>query len=154
MADTDALIELIDEVVRLRGRLVAATASFGIGSGLTSAQMTVVTAVVNAQRPPTVPQIARSLGLSRQAVQRVADTLVDTALLTLADNPDHRRAKLLVATERARRAQADADRLSRSWANHVTRGLRTGDVTRATETLRVLRARIESEAEQHRALAG
>jgi DNA-binding MarR family transcriptional regulator len=154
MSGAGSLIDLIDEVVRLRGRVMAATSGFGESSGLSSAQMTVVTAVVNARRPPTVPQIARSLGLSRQAIQRVADTLVEAGLLSLADNPDHQRAKLLVATDRARRAQRDADRLSRSWAERVIRGMPTSDIDHATETLRELRTRIEADAARRRALAG
>jgi DNA-binding MarR family transcriptional regulator len=152
MSAAGSLIDLIDEVVRLRGRVMAATSGFGSGSGLSSAQMTVVTAVVNARHPPTVPQIARSLGLSRQAIQRVADTLVDAGLLTLADNPDHQRAKLLVATDSARRAQGEADRLSRSWAERTIRGMATSDIDHATETLRELRTRIEADAARRRAL--
>jgi DNA-binding MarR family transcriptional regulator len=39
------------------------------------------------------------MGLTRQSVQRIADLLVERGLAEYRDNPAHRRAKLLVATE-------------------------------------------------------
>ena len=39
------------------------------------------------------------MGLTRQAVQRIADLLVDRGLAEYRPNPDHRRAKLLACTE-------------------------------------------------------
>jgi DNA-binding MarR family transcriptional regulator len=139
----ESFIELIDELLRSRGRLLATTADFGSDSGLTGSQMLVLTAVVNSGRAPTVPQIARSLGHTRQAVQRLADTLVETGFLETADNPDHRRARLLVATDKGVRAQAMADVRSRAWALRITDGLDAEDIVAATATLRIVRSRLE-----------
>jgi len=49
--------------------------------------------------PRTVADIAERLGLARQGVQRVADLLVADGLAAYADNPRHRRAKLLTLTD-------------------------------------------------------
>jgi DNA-binding MarR family transcriptional regulator len=46
------------------------------GEGLTSARWQVLGAIVLADRPPTVPQIARRMGLTRQGVHATVRRLV------------------------------------------------------------------------------
>jgi DNA-binding MarR family transcriptional regulator len=81
VAHPHPLAGLADEVLRLHGRLLAADSDLGAADGLTGAQVLVLTAVVNAGRPPTVPQIGRSLGHTGQSVQRIADALTARGLL-------------------------------------------------------------------------
>lgn len=52
----------------------------------------------------TVPMAADRLGTSRQAVQRVANELVDDGLAALVDNPRHRRSPFLCLTEEGEQA--------------------------------------------------
>jgi DNA-binding MarR family transcriptional regulator len=144
MGEAHVLESLVDEVLRLSGRLVAATAQLS-PIGLTGAQLLVLTSVVRAERAPTVPQIARSLGHSRQAVQRVADALVDRGLLDAVENPDHKRARLLVATPQGQAAYRESDRRSRSWAKRISGEVEPDRIQEAVSTLRVLRRRIETD---------
>lgn len=51
----------------------------------------------------TVPMAAGRLGTSRQAVQRIANELVDDGLAAFADNPRHRRSPFLRLTDEGRR---------------------------------------------------
>jgi DNA-binding MarR family transcriptional regulator len=139
------LAVLTDEVLRTHGRLLSATAGFGTADGLTGAQLLVLTTVVRAARPPTVPQIGRSLGHSRQAVQRLADALVERGLIETADNPDHKRARLLMATQEGLAAYERSNRLSRSWAERVTDGMDPGELAAAVDTLRKIRQRLETD---------
>jgi DNA-binding MarR family transcriptional regulator len=46
------------------------------GEGLTSVRWQVLGAIVLADRPPTVPQIARRMGLTRQGVHATVRRLV------------------------------------------------------------------------------
>ncbi len=55
-------------------------------------------------QPMSVPQIARRLGLTRQAVQRTADLLVGEGLAGYVGNPDHRASPHLILTKRGREA--------------------------------------------------
>jgi len=57
--------------------------------------------------PRTVPQVARSLWLPRQVVQRLADTAVQLGFVRFADNPAHRRSKLAELTGRGREVFAE-----------------------------------------------
>ncbi|MCW2621345.1 MAG: MarR family transcriptional regulator [Frankiales bacterium] len=139
------LEQLVDEVLRTSGRLLAATASAATG-GLTGSQHVVLSAVVRAERPPTVPQIGRSLGHSRQAVQRLADVLVDRGLVCAVENPDHKRARCLVATTAGRELYAESDRRSRDWGARVTRDLTAAQIDATVQTLRTLRHNLEADA--------
>jgi DNA-binding MarR family transcriptional regulator len=139
----DPLPGLADEVLRLHGRLLAANASLGAAEGLTGAQLLVMTAVVNAGRPPTVPQIGRSLGHTRQSVQRVADRLTARGLLAVEENPDHKRAPLLALTEAGRAAHDRVRERSTAWFAQVTAGIDADGMARAAEILHALRVGLE-----------
>jgi DNA-binding MarR family transcriptional regulator len=52
----------------------------------------------------SVADISRFIGNTRQAVQRIADRLVDEGLVEFHDNPAHARAKLVAPTEKGRSA--------------------------------------------------
>jgi DNA-binding MarR family transcriptional regulator len=68
--------------------------------------------------PHTVPQIARTLGVTRQNVQRIADALVADGSAAYQDNPDHRTSPHLVLTSRGRAA---LDRLTKAASGYHAR---------------------------------
>ncbi|HEX3957717.1 MAG TPA: MarR family transcriptional regulator [Trebonia sp.] len=135
---------LVDEVLRLQGRLLALNTDQGAAENLTGAQLLVLTAVVNSERPPTVPQIGRSLGHARQSVQRIADALIARGLLASKQNPDHKRAPLLTPTEAGRGAHSRVHERSQAWITRVTAGIEPDSIANATETLRTLRVQMEA----------
>jgi DNA-binding MarR family transcriptional regulator len=133
-----------DEIARSRGRMRALYADTRAESGLPEMELTVLTAAVNALAPPTVAQIGRSLGHPRQVVQRAANRLAELALVTFADNPDHKRASLIVATEAGQSLKAaDHDR-----AQAVTRELLEridgSAFAEAADRMRAIRVEIEA----------
>ncbi|HYD05659.1 MAG TPA: MarR family transcriptional regulator [Reyranella sp.] len=131
------LSALADEVARLQGRLKHLFAPILRELGLGESELTVLTAVVEAERPPTVPQIGRSLGHARQLVQRAANSLADRGLIELLPNPDHKRAALLRATEAGvalkRRADAEAGAIARNLGEAL-------DLAAARDAAALLRA--------------
>lgn len=98
----DVLNELVLRVFRLNGRLLDAADRLTEGSGLTAARWQVLGTVL--REPLTVAAAARSMGLARQSVQRLADVLVEEGLCEFLPNPAHQRAKLLAPTDRGWRA--------------------------------------------------
>lgn len=60
-----------------------------------------------ADGPQPVPQIARSLWLSRQFVQRLVDEAVALGLVELRPNPAHRRSRLVALTAAGEHAFAE-----------------------------------------------
>ena len=94
----EVLNDFVLKVFRLNGRLLDAADRLTEGSGLTAARWQVLGAVL--REPLTVAAAARSMGLARQSVQRLADALVQDGLCEYLPNPAHRRAKLIAPTER------------------------------------------------------
>ncbi|HHM5199393.1 TPA: MarR family winged helix-turn-helix transcriptional regulator [Pseudomonas aeruginosa] len=136
------LAELVDEVLRLHGRVMSARKPAVLGS---SAQIFVLASVVLAQEPPTVARIARSLGYSRQAVQRVSDVLVEGGYVLYADNPHHKTSKQLLPTDKGKQAYAEANRESAEWTERTSRGLEAGELEQALSVLRRIRRNLEQD---------
>ena len=140
------LIQLLDEVARIRGRISSAFAEGRIATGLSDLEMVVLNAVTGAAHPPTVPQIGRSLGHARQVIQRAASALVAQGLIEWVANPDHKRAHRLVATERGLARKSTADAKGRAVAERLTEGMDIALLERAVASLHAVRERIEADA--------
>jgi DNA-binding MarR family transcriptional regulator len=139
------LVGLVDEVIRINGRLKSLFAESRQITGLGQSEMMVLNAVVEAERAPTAAQIGRSLGQPRQLVQRAADALIAEQLIETAPNPDHKRAVLLKATPRG----VEIKRMSDARAEEIAAGF-DGAVDlegarAATQALRSLRRQLEAQ---------
>jgi DNA-binding MarR family transcriptional regulator len=90
---------------------------------LTAARWQVLGAVALAGKALTVPQIARRMGLTRQAVQESVSRLVADVLVTTDENPDHRRSPLICLTKLGAERYAALDRRQIRWINELATGL-------------------------------
>ncbi len=113
----DELNDLVLKVFRLNGRLLNAADRLTEGSGLTAARWQVLGAVL--REPLTVAAAARSMGLARQSVQRLADVLVEEGLCEFLPNPAHQRAKLLAPTDRGWKAIDQIRPGVNAWARRI-----------------------------------
>ncbi|THV43094.1 MarR family winged helix-turn-helix transcriptional regulator [Glycomyces buryatensis] len=87
-------------VFKLNGQFLDIAEGLARPVGLTAAHWQVLGAVL--KDPLPVAGIARQMGITRQAVQRIADILADNGMVEYLPNPAHRRAKLVAPTERGR----------------------------------------------------
>ncbi|MEV0731062.1 MarR family winged helix-turn-helix transcriptional regulator [Polymorphospora sp. NPDC050346] len=83
-------------LVEAAGHLRRTGEAIAAAEGQTQARWQVLS--VTSDRPMTVSQAARRLGVTRQAVQRVANELVEEGLLAPEPNRDHRTSPLLRLT--------------------------------------------------------
>jgi DNA-binding MarR family transcriptional regulator len=111
----DAFSGLVVRLFRLNGLLAAEGEALTRPTGQTTARWQVLAAAEDA--PVPVAQIARTLGLARQSVQRVADALEEAGLIRYDDNPRHRRAQLVTLTGEGRTILAAIQAAQRPWAN-------------------------------------
>src|SRR6516225_2013547 len=95
----DAATDVVLALFRAHGQLLTAGHQLATQEELTAARWQVLGAVALAGRPLTVPQIARRMGLTRQAVQATVDRLLAEALAEARDNLDHHRSPLIGLTE-------------------------------------------------------
>lgn len=145
----DAITELVLETFRLNGQLLEAGDRLTAPFGLSSARWQVLGAINNAGQPLTVAQIGRRMGLSRQSVQRVVNDLESNGFVELEDNPDHKRARLVVLTPTCIKTLNRLDVIQAHWANELADGLSETAIQRAVKTIIEIRERcaaIELEA--------
>lgn len=93
----------------------------------------------------TVPQIARRMGLSRQAVQRIANHLVEKGLARFVANPDHRASPILQLTERGAAIDDAICEEHARWSNRISRKLETKQLESAIVAIRALTRLMELE---------
>jgi DNA-binding MarR family transcriptional regulator len=135
----EALSRLVVLVFRLEGALKAAGDSLARPAGQTSARWRVLAAVEST--PLSVARIARAWSFARQSVQRVADELERDGLVRYAENPGHKRAKLVQLTPRGAAVLAQIQAAQRAWANELGSQIDAADLERASEILaRILEA--------------
>ena len=92
-------LDLVLSIFRLNGLLIAEGDALTEKLGLTHARWKVIGAIALSNAGLTVPGVARVLGQSRQAVQRITDVMVEDGLLAYQQNPKHKRSVLITLTE-------------------------------------------------------
>ena len=137
-ANAQALLPIVvADIYELAGRLRGHGEAIARTVGQTQARWQVMSAAAS-ERPHTVPQIARVLGVTRQNVQRIADLLVAEGAAEYRDNPDHRASPHLVLT---RRGQAALERITRAAGGYhawIARKFAPGEVVSLQRGLRRL----------------
>ena len=140
-ARAQAFTDLLLEVFRVNGLLLAAGDDLTRPVGLTSARWQVLG--VAEHGPVPVSHVARTMGLSRQSVQITANGLARDDFVVFADNPHHRRAKLLRLTEKGERALLYVREQQALWAERIGSEHELADLQKTLETLRRLKGSLE-----------
>lgn len=143
MAKPSVVSELLSEVLRLSGRLAVSGDVLFADLGLSTARWQVLDALA-AAKGATASDLARTLGVSRQAVQRIVNEMKAAGLVFTTANPRHRRAPLIQLTGDGARAHDLAAERQRAWAEGLGGDLPGAKVTRMTERLRRIRRRLET----------
>jgi len=136
-----AFTELVIELFRVNGAMIASGDAMTRDLGMTSARWQVLGAV--GKEPKTVAAAARQMGLTRQNVQRIADWLVESGIADFVDNPNHRRAKLVTLTKQGMALRQQLGRRQVIWANAVAEHFTTSELAATTEILRRLKKTLE-----------
>ena len=136
--------EVILSVFRANGLLLAAGDLLAAEHGLTSARWQVIGAIALAQRPLTVPQIARRMGLARQSVHTTVNRLLADEMAELVPNTDHRRSQLVCFTERGRAAFRAVDEKQAAWVSQLAAGLPRRELETTARVLGELCTRLEA----------
>ena len=141
----DAITELVLEIFRLNGELIAMGDAMVGELGLTSARWQVMGAIALAKMPLPIAQIARNMGLTRQAVQRTANELEGEGFIRFAPNPNHQRAKLAMLTRKGEAAYAASLKRWEPAAAALGSGSPLKDIEATLATLRRVRQKISKD---------
>jgi DNA-binding MarR family transcriptional regulator len=132
---------VILETFRLNARLLEIAQERAAAGGLTAAWWQVLGGVID--EPRSVADVGRRMGVTRQAVQRIADLLVERGLAEYRPNPAHRRAKLLACTEAGYWAIRQISLVQRPWADRVGEAIGAETLQQTLATMRALVAAVD-----------
>lgn len=138
-----ALTDLILDLFRVNSRVLAAGDRLVAGLGLTSARWQVLGTIVAADRSQPVAWLARDMGANRQNVQRIVNDLEREKLVAFQPNPHHRRAQLVVLTDKGKQTYDTAMRLQVPWVNELAEGLRVEDIEATRRVISALSGKLE-----------
>ena len=139
----EALTDLMLDLFRATSLLLTAGDRLVAPLGLTSARWQILGAIGSAERPQPVSWLARDLGANRQNVQRIVNDLNKDGLVALEANPHHRRAQLVVLTDKGKRAFEAAMDLQAPWVNDLADGFLVRDIGTVRRVVMTLRKKLE-----------
>ena len=90
----------------------------------------------------TVPAIAQSRHVSRQLIQTLVNALLEQALVTLLDNPIHRRSPLVSLTRDGEKMVQRMRRREHRYFESLPSSVSNARITAATNTLRAIRGEL------------
>ena len=133
--------QLVIEIFRVYGTMIAVGDALVRDLDMTSARWQVLGAI--GKEPKTVAAAARHMGLTRQNVQRIANSLVESGIADYVDNPNHRRAKLVALTKKGMALREQLGRRQAKWANESALPFAEGELAATIEVLQRLRKALE-----------
>lgn len=139
----EAVTALILDVFRLNGRLQLAGDRLVSELGLTSARWQILGAIAYADRPESVACHARTMGVHRQGVQRIVNELNKEGIVGFEPNPHHKRAHLVVLTQKGKKLYEAAISRQIPWVNALSEGFSSGDLATAQQVVERLKTRLE-----------
>ena len=137
------LTDVILDFFRLNSGLLTAGDRLVAGLGLTSARWQILGAISEAERSQPVAWLARDLGANRQNVQRIVNDLAEDGLVRFEANPHHRRAQLVVLTDKGRQAFDAAMSLQAPWVNRLSDGLAVDEIKAAHRVIMRLQTNLD-----------
>ncbi len=141
----EAVTALILDVFKLNGRLLLAGDRLVAKLGLTSARWQVLGAISYAERPESVAWHARNMGVHRQGIQRIVNELEKENIVEFQPNPHHKRAHLVVLTDKGKTLFEAAIALQIPWVNALSSGLEVKDIETVRNVVDKLKTRLEEE---------
>lgn len=135
------LTDVVLATFRLNARLMEAAQVMAANGGITAAWWQVLGGVLD--EPRSVADAGRIMGVSRQAVQRIADLLVERGLAEYRPNPAHRRAKLLACTEAGYWAIRQISLAQGPWTTELAKAVDLDDLRTTLSTLQALITKLE-----------
>jgi len=128
--------QIVLELFKLNGLLVAEGDQITKEHALSSARWKILGALALSPNPMTVPQIANKMGQTRQSVQRLVDAMQKDGFLDYQENPYHKRAKLVVISNKGEKIYKLLERKQIPWANSSSANISARDMDVALSVLK------------------
>ncbi len=133
----EALYPLTGAVRSLFHGLGASVTALHAGSGVSSGMRGVLESLIS-DGPQSVPQLARARPVSRQHIQALVNDLLAGGYVKLADNPAHRRSKLVQPSQSGRACLTALRAREAEAFKHLDLDIPTDQLEAATQVLEKL----------------
>jgi DNA-binding MarR family transcriptional regulator len=142
---SNALTDLIRTVIRMNATVQKSGTRMMRGTGITNARWQTLSELFALEQRVTVSELARHMGLTRQAVQRLADDMASDGLVEFAANPGDARAMHLLLTEAGKAAYHDALEREWQWTNAVAADFDAEQITDAVALLEAITQKMHTD---------
>jgi DNA-binding MarR family transcriptional regulator len=142
---SNALTDLIRTVIRMNATVQKSGTRMMRGTGITNARWQTLSELFALEQRVTVSELARHMGLTRQAVQRLADDMVSDGLVEFAANPGDARAMHLLLTEAGKAAYHDALEREWQWTNAIAADFDAEQITDAVALLEAITQKMHTD---------
>lgn len=115
------------------------------GTGITNARWQTLSELFGLEKRVTVSELARHMGFSRQAVQRLADDMASDGLVEFAENPSDARAMHLLLTESGRATYHDALEREWQWTNAIAEDFDEEQIQSAVALLEAITQKMQTD---------
>jgi DNA-binding MarR family transcriptional regulator len=116
---SNALTDLIRTVIRMNATVQKSGTRLLRDTGITNARWQLLSELVALEQRVTVSELARHMGVSRQAIQRLADDMASDDLVEFVKNPGDARAMHLLLTEAGKATYHEAQECEWQWTNAI-----------------------------------
>ena len=135
---SNALTDLIRTILRMNPVVQRSGSQLMEGTGLSNARWQMLSELHSFAERVTVSQLARHMGLTRQAVQRLADEMADEGIVEFVPNPNDQRAMHVAMTEIGETTYRDSLEREWQWTNTIAEGLDPTEIAKAEALLEVI----------------
>lgn len=144
-AASNAITDLIRAVLHMSATAERQGSKLTKHLGVTSARWQAMGQLHWSEERMTVSQLARALGLSRQAVQRLASGMAGDGVVAFVENPADKRAMHVVLTKRGSEIHSAALEREWEWTNRLAAHFTVKDLVRTKNLIAAVTERMEFE---------
>ena len=143
---SNALTDLIRTVLRMNATVQKSGTRLMRGTGITNARWQTLSELFALEKPVTVSELARHMGLTRQAIQRLADDMASDGLVEFAENPGDARAMHLLLTKVGREMYHEALEREWQWTNAIAEDFDAEQIACAVALLGAITKKMQNDA--------
>lgn len=140
--------DLIDEITSVARRVASARDAYGQPIFRTDGIWRVLTTVATSRYCLAIADLARALGVRKQAAHELAHAAARVGVIELVPNHQDKRLLQALLTPRGRSDLAAARSAHTLWLMTLLNGLGDHDMATATHVVRVIRQRLERDARE------
>jgi DNA-binding MarR family transcriptional regulator len=135
---SNALTDLIRTVIRMNATVQKSGTRLLRDTGITNTRWQLLSELFALEQRVTVSELARHMGVSRQAIQRLADDMASDGLVEFVKNPGDARAMHLLLSAAGKATYHEAQECEWQWTNEIAADFDAKQIANAVALLEAI----------------